>query len=83
MDNRKARLLRDIRLAKFAMIEANLFLDTHPTDQDAIAYFEKYESRYKSLKEEWERLYGRVAVLEDGKKRWRWVDNPWPWQEEE
>ena len=34
----KKALLREIRVCTFALIEANLFLDTHPDDMKAMAF---------------------------------------------
>ena len=38
-----ASLLREVQMAEFALVEANLFLDTHPTDANALEYFCKYK----------------------------------------
>ncbi len=73
-------LLKELQIVKFAMIEANLFLDTHPDDQEAIEFFKKCEERFKELKAEWKKRYGKVQNNENGQMRWAWVDNPWPWE---
>ncbi len=80
--NEKQKLLREIQLCQFAVVEANLFLDTHPCDQDALAYYKKHSGHLKELLAEYEEKYGRVVLCENGQMRWAWVDNPWPWQME-
>ena len=47
--NDKARLLREIQLCTFLLTEANLYLDTHPDDQDALKFYEKHAARLREL----------------------------------
>ena len=80
----KNLLLRRVQMYDFALQEARLFLDTHPTDPNAIAYFQKYRQLHAKAKEDYEKLYGPLTA--DGEitsGRWEWVDNPWPWEKEE
>ncbi len=79
MEDSKQNLLKELQVAHFAVIEANLFLDTHPCDQEALKYFEQASDKLRDLMEEWERRYGKIQVS-DGMMRWAWVDNPWPWE---
>ncbi len=76
----KTRLMREIQLCTFMLVEANLYLDTHPSDQEALRFYEKNSKRLHDLKMEYEEKFGRIAVGEDGQMRWAWVDDPWPWQ---
>lgn len=80
MEDSKNNLLKEIQIAKFALIEANLFLDTHPNDQEALKFFRESSEKLEDLMEEWEKRYGKIQNTENGKMRWAWVDNPWPWQ---
>ena len=78
MEN-KAMLLRRIQVSDFALLEANLFLDTHPKDQDALAYYSKHLSLREKAMKEYVKKYGPlVASQYDGGSTWRWVDGPWP-----
>lgn len=59
--------------ASFAAWELRLYLDTHPDDGQVLALFE--------------RLCGSIegasypcAFVKTGGNRWRWVDDPWPWE---
>jgi spore coat protein JB len=79
----KEKLLREIQVHKFAVIEANLFLDTHPDNQEALQFYKKHAEKLHELQMEWERSYGPVMELPSGELRWAWVDNPWPWHIEE
>lgn len=74
----KMALLRQIRVCTFALIEANLFLDTHPDDLKALAFYREHLEKLRHLKKKWEDETGEV-FSEDG-CRWAWVNTPWPWQ---
>ena len=78
--NDKDRLMKEIQLCTFSLVEANLYLDTHPCDQEALRFYQKTEKRLQELREQYEEKYGKIAAGEDGQLRWAWVDNPWPWQ---
>ncbi|MGI5893699.1 MAG: spore coat protein CotJB [Candidatus Merdivicinus sp.] len=82
MEENKKKLLREIQQCNFALVEANLYLDTHPEDQEAIQYFKKAQKRLSGHLAEFEEKYGKISANTDGKLRWAWVDEPWPWQME-
>ena len=77
----KAALLREIQICQFALIEAQLFLDSHPCDQEAIRYYNTHREHLKELTARWEKVCGKVR--ENGSELyWAWTDTPWPWQVE-
>lgn len=82
MEKNKQRLLREIQRCNFALTEARLYLDSHPTDQEALLYFQKMENRLAEARAAYEEKYGTIATDADGKLRWTWVDSPWPWEME-
>lgn len=73
----KNKLLRKISAANFGMVEARLFLDTHPDNKDALAIYNKYATRYKTLKAEYEKEYGPLTL--NGSNSDDWLKDPWPW----
>lgn len=76
------QLLEWIGLTKFACVDANLYLDTHPDDAEAIRYFQEHNRLYLEAMNEYARVYGPLTVshaLHCG-TYWEWVDQPWPWQ---
>lgn len=85
-ENRPCRkdLLEWINVVSFAVIDTQLFLDTHPCDKDALRFFEKYqEMRNRALKE-YARYYGPLTIDTaemSAAERWNWINEPWPWQE--
>lgn len=72
----KRQLLHKIRVCVFATTEAQLFMDTHPDDKAAIAFYKHHKESLDALLKEWENCSGEVF---DG-SRWAMIDTPWPWQ---
>ena len=78
----KKDLMDKINQYSFAMNEANLFLDTHPFDREALMYFQKYrELRVEAVKE-YAKYYAPLAIdyAVCDKTPWSWVNEPWPWE---
>lgn len=81
MDINRERLLRELMAADFYVIELNLYLDTHPKDQRALAIYNSSVQRAKMLKENYERLYGPLtAMWSYSAYPWQWIKDPWPWE---
>lgn len=83
-DSGRKELLQRINEVSFAVDDVKLYLDTHPCDEEALAYFREYSRlRNEALKEYAEKyspLTVDTAVYSCGDK-WNWIDEPWPWQE--
>ena len=54
MDSSQLRLLKEIQLVEFTVIEANLYLDTHPDDQEALRYYQSAKQRLESKTADYE-----------------------------
>lgn len=86
MTTEHANLMRQIYELGFALTDTILYLDTHPTDQDALEYYETMQERYKEVRKEHNRLFGPLLATNviiptvDCKKRWIWNDSPMPWE---
>ena len=78
----KKELMEKINQYSFAMNEANLFLDTHPYDAEALAYFEKYRGLRVEAMMEYAKYYTPLAIdyAVSDKTPWSWVIEPWPWE---
>lgn len=82
----RQELLERINEASFAVDEAKLFLDTHPCDEKAMDYFEKYSQIRNASLKEYAKYYGPLTVdsaVYSCKEHWDWINKPWPWQEGE
>lgn len=53
----KERLLRKIQACSFALVEANLYLDNHPTCRDGLAYFARHKAEKEKLVAEYNEKY--------------------------
>ena len=67
--------------AEFAMWELHLYLDTHPTDLQTLALYNKYQSKCELLRSEYEEKYG--ALFASDAQGVEWFKSPWPWDTEE
>ncbi|MBU9736865.1 spore coat protein CotJB [Diplocloster agilis] len=79
----REKLLHYIDMVSFAVDDVLLYLDTHPCDQDALAYFNDYSRMRNDALEEYARLYGPLTVdtATGCSRSWEWINQPWPWQE--
>lgn len=80
MGNSKT-LKERIHAYDFAIVELNLFLDTHPCDKEALCLLKMYRDKREQLVALYEQQYGPyVAKVTDVQgDTFSWVDNPWPW----
>ena len=81
MDERMT-LKRRIHALDFALLELNLFLDTHPCDEAAQLKQQEYMQQRAALVALYEERYGRyVVTAKDAVGDHRaWVMGPWPWE---
>lgn len=78
----RKNLMDRINQYSFAVNEANLFLDTHPYDTEALAYFQKYRKLRLEAVEEYADLYAPLIIDHTVSDRtpWSWANEPWPWE---
>lgn len=73
--------LRRLQAADFAIIEANLYLDTHPTCPNGLEYFRRMRAERDAILREFEALYGPMTMDNAAAEcSWDWTDSPWPWE---
>ena len=83
--NERQKLLLKVQQLSFALVEANLYLDSHPTCEKGIAYFKKHKSELDKARAEYEEKYGALKMenaLGDDDRKWCWVTEPFPWVSE-
>ncbi|HBI05188.1 MAG TPA: spore coat protein CotJB [Paenibacillaceae bacterium] len=75
-------LLHEIQQVDFALVELNLYLNTHPMDQQAIMQFNELVQRSQMLKKNFESMYGTMRNFGESfsPTPWSWSNTPWPWQ---
>lgn len=77
--NRDNRLQR-LRELEFALLETNLYLDTHPNSRKALDYYKKVEAARDIMYEDYVKNNGPMFAADVRQDNWSWVDMPWPWQ---
>jgi spore coat protein JB len=81
MASEKQKLLRRLQAARFAVIEANIYLDSHPTCQEGLRYFREKRDELNKLTEEYQENYGPItAGASVAEERWDWVSTAFPWE---
>ena len=78
----KEKLLKEIEISTFAVVETNLYLDTHPCDETALAAMKKYSETRIAAIAEYESLYGPIFPfnVSENDGCYLWVKEPFPWE---
>ena len=75
-------LMTQIYEYSFAVDDVLLYLDTHPEDQEALAYYKNMKDAREAAVSAYENQFG--PLTKDGVKDcvdyWVWVNSPWPWE---
>jgi spore coat protein JB len=82
IDQRYYQLLEELQAIDFVLIELNLYLDTHPNDQQAIEQYNHHVLQRAQLAQQYEALYGPLRNFGQSLSPmpFRWNQGPWPWQ---
>lgn len=81
--NSRQNLMKRLQLQSFAMDDVILFLDSHPDNQMALDYYNKFRALRDETFEQYTRTCGPISAMQaDVTDRWTWVDTPWPWEGE-
>lgn len=82
--NQQNELLELINSINFAIYDTVLFLDTHPKNQDALAYYNQYVNLSKQAVSEYTRYFGPLTIYDVKEcNEWPWINRPWPWEMED
>lgn len=76
----RGAMLRRVQIAGFAAHDAQLYLDAHPDDAAALAYFKKYRDLTREAAAAYEKRYGPLTAAASEGSPWPWVTDPWPWE---
>lgn len=77
------KLLHDISILDFIVVELAEYLDTHPTDQNAIEYFNHYNRLNNQAKQEYSSKFTPLTLscaAPAGCHDWQWALSPMPWE---
>ncbi len=80
----RAEQIRKIQELGFACVDLNLYIDTHPDDENAINIYNSLACQLENAIKNYEKKYGPLMNFGFGKSScpWQWIDEPWPWQKE-
>ena len=74
-------LLNLISAYAFAEKEWNLYLDTHPTEKDALKKHREMAEKAKKFIKEYEENYGPLTPMSAvNEECFSWICEPWPWE---
>ena len=71
---------RQIKELEFALVELNLFLDSHPYCAEALQYFKELTAKHDILAAQYEENCAPLTARGNRGDRWDWVMTPWPWE---
>ncbi|MTI67858.1 MAG: spore coat protein CotJB [Firmicutes bacterium] len=80
MDTNQLKLLRKLMEIEFCLVETNLYLDTHPSDERAIRLHNTLAKELKELEYEYTTNYGPLTHQNMSRCPWEYIKGPWPWE---
>ncbi|OMF19243.1 spore coat protein CotJB [Paenibacillus sp. FSL H8-0548] len=82
LDEEYYKLLHELQAIDFVLVELNLYLDTHPTDVNAIQQYNQFAQVRQQVAHNYESRYGPLKHFGQSLSGvpWSWNDTPWPWQ---
>jgi spore coat protein JB len=83
MNKERQMLYDEICAYDFALLDLQLFLDTHPYNECAIKDYKTALDRSNELRFDYQEKYGPLTTqYAASDEKWQWIDNPWPWDSE-
>ncbi|MBD5480813.1 MAG: spore coat protein CotJB [Lachnospiraceae bacterium] len=77
----QSRMLKDISIIDFTLVELNEYLDTHPHDRQAMEYFNHYARIKNQMARDFSaRYFPLTADMSTDTREWNWVLSPMPWE---
>ena len=74
-------LMKQINETGFAMDDVLLYLDTHPTDAKALAYYHYVTNMYTNAMSAHAAYYGPLRADQvTSDTYWTWMTEKWPWE---
>lgn len=81
MEKEKRKLMDIINESSFALLDINLYLDTHPNDMEALRSYNDYKQIRNVAVKEYNTKYGPLNSFSvDSSNFEAWTSGPWPWE---
>ena len=81
MTNRQKALWK-LQYMDFAIHETVLYLDGHPDNEKAMAYYKKALAERNEYAARFTDKFGPITSKDVTGDTWKWIDSPWPWEKE-
>lgn len=79
--SQRDRMLKDIGIVDFVLVELTLYLDMHPYDCKAMEYFNHYNRIKIQMEKEFAaKFFPLNNRLAESNKSWNWGAAPMPWE---
>ncbi|MDR0943452.1 MAG: spore coat protein CotJB [Ruminococcus sp.] len=74
-------LMLQIQMYDFYLNDIKLFLDTHPEDATALAYYKNYKHLRDNAVHEYVEKWGPITANNSvNASKFSWINDPWPWE---
>lgn len=73
-------LLQRVYETGFALDDVILFLDTNPTNAEALQYYFYMKQLRDEAVNNYEAAYGPLFNFNVNTANWSWINDPWPWE---
>ena len=82
MNHYEMDLMLELQATSFALLDIQLYLDSHLGDPDALQDYATLNRRMRTLRKAYEQQIGPLSGYGDDRvvDRAGWVDQPWPWE---
>ncbi|MBR4027880.1 MAG: spore coat protein CotJB [Lachnospiraceae bacterium] len=77
---KQKQLMEWIAMLGLCAVDMQLYLDTHPTDKDALEYYDQCVQMLNTAKQKYEANFGPLTADASCRDRWTWVETPMPWE---
>lgn len=80
-NSKRMELLDLLDKISFALDDTRLFLDTHPTNKEALSFFDTLQKKRKMIIKEYTMNFGPICAYDvELCDYWKWNTGPMPWQ---
>lgn len=76
------RIMEQLQIIDFAIIDTVLYLDAYPESKEALKYYYKLKEERKMLADTLSTSCNRPVTFYDNSAadKWVWAEAPWPWE---
>ena len=73
--------MAELMALEFAAHDLSLYLDTHPTDEEAFAVYKDLLSLAEEGRQRYTKMYGPICKTDLASTgKYTWMNGPWPWE---